>query len=377
MCDKPKLNLLNLDLDSLKEFFVSIDEKPFRAVQVLKWVHQQKITDFDNMLNLSKDLREKLKQTCEIVAPSIHTEKISSDGTIKWLMQVQGNLVETVFIPELKRGTLCISSQVGCILNCTFCSTATQGFNRNLTTAEIIGQIWQAENRLSQLDSIPSFDKIPKITNVVMMGMGEPLFNFKNVAKALKLMRDDNAYGLAKRRVTVSTAGVVPGIDDLTNLDVEVALAISLHAPTDELRSDIMAINKKYPIKELFAACKRYLAKYPKNKITIEYVTLKGVNDSPKHAKQLARLLSTLPSKVNIIPFNSFPGNKYQCSNKRDILNFSNILQEHGLVATIRKTRGDDIDAACGQLRGKIKDITNRNKRFKELNTTTKVSEAG
>ena len=364
--DTKKTNLLGFDLKALKDYFSILGEKPFRATQLLKWIHQQKVTDFSEMLNLSKPLREKLQDNCEISAPKIVSEKISSDGTVKWLMEVQGkNFIETVFIPEEKRGTLCISSQVGCMLTCKFCSTAKQGFNSNLSSTEVIGQLWRANVRLQELGKIPCFDKIPDITNVVMMGMGEPLFNFDNVVRALKIMRDDNAYGLSWKRVTLSTSGVVPQIYKLGE-EVDVALAISLHAPNDKIRSSIMPINNKYPISVLLDACKGYIEKNPRIKITIEYVMLRGINDSAANAKELARLLSDLPCKINLIPFNPFPGSGYECSNKKDIFEFRNILMNRGYIATIRKTRGDDIDAACGQLAGDIIDKTKRNQRYKE-----------
>lgn len=359
-----KKNLLGYDLNALKEFFIDIDEKPFRAVQLLKWVHQYKVTDFNLMTNLSKSLRAKLIEQCEIKAPKIAKEQISKDGTVKWLMEVsENNFIETVFIPEEKRGTLCISSQVGCVLNCTFCATATSGFTRNLSSDEIIGQLWVASKRLLEFSSLPNYKNIPKISNVVMMGMGEPLLNFSNVVKAINIMREDNAYGLAKRRVTVSTSGIIPGINKLANT-TDVALAISLHAPTDELRTKIMPINKKYPIAELIDACRSYLSLHSKAKVTIEYLMLKNVNDSVACAKQLAKLLQGIASKVNLIPFNPFLGSAYEASLMEDIEKFKEVIQKSGLVCTIRKQRGEDISASCGQLAGKIQDKAIRSKIF-------------
>lgn len=359
-----KINLLGYDLNALKEYFASIGEVPFRAVQLLKWIHQHKVSDFNLMTNISMALREKLVSNCEIKSPKITNEQISRDGTVKWLMQVgNDNFIETVFIPEEKRGTLCISSQVGCVLNCTFCATATSGFNRNLTSDEIIGQLYSAEIRLSELKSLPNFKTIPKISNVVLMGMGEPLFNYSNVLKAINIMREDNAYGLAKRRVTISTSGIIPGILKLAT-EADVALALSLHAPTDELRTKIMPVNKKYPIKKLIEACKKFLSYHPKSKITIEYLMLDGVNDSSESAKQLAKLLQGVACKVNLIPFNPFLGSAYIASSLKKVESFKNIISRSGIVCTIRKQRGIDISASCGQLAGKIKDKTKRQERY-------------
>src|SRR6056297_1185864 len=347
-----KLNLLDLDRERLVEFFAQLGEKPFRARQILQWIHQRGVTDFDGMTDLSQGLRERLKALATIQSPRVIREQLSADGTIKWLLSVSGgSAVETVFIPEARRGTLCISSQVGCMLNCTFCSTATQGFSRNLDAAEIIGQVWRAAEALGPER---------RITNVVLMGMGEPLLNLDQVRPALELMRDDLAYGLAARRVTVSTAGVVPGIDALSD-GPGVALAVSLHAPTDELRSRLVPLNRKYPIDELLAACKRYLSeKRPKQSVTFEYTMIDGVNDKPEHARQLLRTLAHVPSKINLIPFNPFPGTPFQCSPMPAIQQFQEILRKGGMIATIRKTRGDDIDAACGQLVGKVLSASSR-----------------
>lgn len=360
-----KINLLNLDRQGLEAFFTEIGEKAFRATQILKWIYQFGVDDFDAMTNLSKSLRESLKQKAVIRVPEIVTEQVSDDGTIKWLLRVDsGNCIETVFIPEADRGTLCVSSQVGCALDCTFCSTAQQGFNRNLSVAEIIGQVWIANKAMQ---CMPRNNRV--ISNVVLMGMGEPLLNFDNVVKAMSLMMDDHAYGLSKRRVTLSTSGVIPALDRLKEVS-DVSLAVSLHAPTDELRDKLVPINKKYPIKDLMAACKRYISGDTRRKITIEYVMLDGVNDSPQHARQLVNLLQGVPSKVNLIPFNPFPDTMYQCSNQERIDKFRDILVKAGLITVTRKTRGDDIDAACGQLAGKVLDRTKRGTR----RVSTKVS---
>lgn len=362
MSTPDKTNLLNLDQQGLKDFFVSIDEKPFRATQLMKWIYQYGVDDFDQMTNLAKSLREKLKLVAEIVAPEIGETQASSDGTIKWLMQLpDGNGIETVYIPEEDRATLCISSQVGCTLNCKFCSTAQQGFNRNLSTAEIIGQIWRANQAL---ECIPREQR--KITNVVMMGMGEPLLNFNNVVRAMHLMMDDFAYGLSHRRVTLSTSGVVPEIYHLQQV-ANVSLAVSLHASTDKVRNELVPINKKYPIVELLQACREYVKGGPRRKITFEYVMLDGINDSDEDAKNLVRILSHVPSKVNLIPFNPFPNTSYRCSPAKRVAAFRDILNQAGLVTTVRKTRGDDIDAACGQLAGEVQDRTKRQQRILQM----------
>jgi 23S rRNA (adenine2503-C2)-methyltransferase len=355
-----KVNLLNFDRAGLEAYFTQIGEKPFRAAQVLKWIYQFGVDDFNEMSNLSKSLREKLSKEAEIKLPDIVTEQISDDGTIKWLLRLDsGNSIETVFIPENDRGTLCISSQVGCALECSFCSTAQQGFNRNLSTAEIISQVVIANRSLK---CIPRNERV--ISNVVLMGMGEPLLNFDNVVTAINIMLEDNAYGLSKRRVTLSTSGVVPALDRLKEVS-DVSLALSLHAANDELRNELVPINRKYPIKELLAACKRYIAGETKRKITVEYVLLDGVNDTPQHARELVKLLKDLPCKVNLIPFNPFPNSGYETSSNEAIERFRNIVVKGGLVTTTRKTRGEDIDAACGQLAGKVMDKTKRNIRRK------------
>ncbi|WP_198266072.1 23S rRNA (adenine(2503)-C(2))-methyltransferase RlmN [sulfur-oxidizing endosymbiont of Gigantopelta aegis] len=368
-----KINLLGYDLAHMKAFFSEIGEKPFRAVQVLKWIHQFGAHDFAQMSNVSQTLRQRLSEIAEIKAPEIVAEQKASDGTIKWLMRLDGgNSIETVYIPEDNRGTLCVSSQVGCALDCGFCSTAKQGFNRNLTSAEIIAQLWVANLALNPLAQASSDDsdsthhgkvqdsKNRVITNVVLMGMGEPLLNFNNVVEAIHLMLEDNAYGLSKRRVTLSTAGVVPALKRLRE-ECDVSLAISLHAPNDEIRDKIVPLNKKYPIKELLAACQHYFSGDTKKKqFTIEYVMLAGVNDSEKNARELAVLLKNMPCKINLIPFNPFPSSDFECSKMHTINRFKDILYKAGYVVVVRKTRGEDIDAACGQLAGKVKDKSRR-----------------
>jgi 23S rRNA (adenine2503-C2)-methyltransferase len=350
-----KVNLLGLDRKGMEDYFRAIGDKPFRAAQVLQWIHQRRVVDFDQMTNLSKALRRHLAEHCEIRPPEIVLEQHASDGVHKWVLQVDANnRIETVFIPEEERGTLCVSSQVGCALDCSFCSTARQGFNRNLSAAEIIGQLYVANRELG--------GERP-VTNVVLMGMGEPLLNFDNVVAATNLMMDDFAYSLSKRRVTLSTSGVVPALDRLAEVS-DISLAVSLHAPTDELRNELVPINRSYPIKELLAACKRYIGKEGRRKVTIEYVLLEGVNDSPAHAKALVKVLAHVPSKVNLIPFNPFPGSHYRCSGAEAITRFSTILQDAGLIPTTRKTRGGDIDAACGQLVGKVNSRSQRHIRL-------------
>lgn len=355
-----KINLLDFSTEKLKTFLSDRGEKPFRAVQLIKWIHQQGISDFDQMSNLSKSLRNELKQIAKIQPPEVALDQHSADGTHKWLLRLDdGNCIETVFIPESTRGTLCISSQVGCALDCTFCSTARQGFNRNLTVAEIIGQLWLAKKLLQ---SDPKGERA--ISNVVFMGMGEPLLNYNNVIDAIHLMLDDNAYGLSKRRVTISTSGVVPALDKLTDT-VDIALAVSLHAPNDALRNKLVPLNKKYPVKTLLEACNRFLEKKAaRERITMEYVLLDGVNDSDAHAYELIKVLKGTPSKVNLIPFNPFPQTQYRCSNKKRIARFHDILAGAGLITMTRKTRGDDIDAACGQLAGKVTDKSRREAHF-------------
>ncbi|UCE89106.1 MAG: 23S rRNA (adenine(2503)-C(2))-methyltransferase RlmN [Pseudomonadota bacterium] len=354
--DTTLTNLLDLDREGLEAFLGGLGEKPFRATQLLKWIYQFGVDDFDAMSNLSRALRDKLHACAEIRSPEVVSEQHATDGTIKWLVRVDsGNCVETVFIPEDGRGTLCISSQVGCALDCGFCSTAQQGFNRNLSLAEIMGQLWLANRALG---CTPRRERI--VSNVVFMGMGEPLLNFDNAVKAMRLMMDDNAYGLSKRRVTLSTSGVVPALDRLSQV-CDVALAVSLHAPDNGLRDQLVPINRKYPLEELLAACRRYVdAQHHKAKVTFQYVMLDGVNDSPAHARALVRLLRDLPAKVNLIPFNMFPGSGYRCSGPEAIERFRGILIKAGLVTVTRKTRGDNIDAACGQLAGSVDDRTRR-----------------
>ena len=358
-----KINLLDFTSDKLKAFFQDRGEKPFRATQIIKWIHQYGVDDFSKMSNVSKALRAELEEISEIRAPEIVIDKASSDGTHKWLLKLDdGNCIETVFIPEDGRGTLCVSSQVGCALDCTFCSTARQGFNRNLSVAEIIGQLWVAKKAL-QPD--PSSDRV--ISNVVMMGMGEPLLNFDNVVDAMTLMLDDNAYGLSKRRVTLSTSGVVPALDRLRE-QVEVSLAISLHAPNDKLRDQLVPVNRKYPIKTLLESCLRYMdGKAAREKITMEYVMLDNVNDSDQNAHELVKLLKDIPVKVNLIPFNPFPETRYARSSNNRIHRFRDILEAAGLIVMTRKTRGEDIDAACGQLAGEVNDKSRREIHFARI----------
>jgi len=351
-----KINLLEFNQAEMIGFFANLGEQSYRGTQLMKWIHQVGTCDFEEMTNISKDMRYQLSQVAEIQAPEIDHEQVSQDGTIKWLLRLGcGNCVETVYIPEDDRGTLCVSSQIGCALNCTFCSTGAQGFNRNLSTAEIIGQVWVAVRQLSKKQGM--HDR--HVTNVVMMGMGEPLLNYDNVLKAMEIMMDDNAYGLSKYRVTLSTSGVVPAMRQLAEQS-EVSLAVSLHAPIDELRTELVPINKKYPIMELMAACKEYFADEPRRKVTFEYVMLDDVNDSASHAKKLVKTLKGVPAKVNLIPFNRFPGTKYHCSPRGKIETFRDILIGAGINTIIRKTRGDDIDAACGQLVGNFIDRTKR-----------------
>ena len=361
-----KINLMNLTRREMREFFNELCEKPFRADQLVKWIYHFGEDNFDNMTNINKVLREKLKSVAEIKAPEVAVEQRSSDGTIKWAMQVGDQQVETVYIPEADRATLCVSSQVGCALACTFCSTAQQGFNRNLTVSEIIGQVWRASKILGNF----GVTGVRPITNVVMMGMGEPLLNVANVVPAMELMLDDFAYGLSKRRVTLSTAGVVPALDMLSG-KIDVALAISLHAPNDELRDEIMPINKKYNIKTLIDSVNRYLSVSNANhgKVTIEYVLLDHVNDGVEHAHQLAKVLKNTPCKINLIPWNPFPEAPYGKSSNTRVDRFQKTLMEYGFTVIVRKTRGDDIDAACGQLAGEVIDRTKRTamkKRFGE-----------
>ncbi|MFL9610150.1 23S rRNA (adenine(2503)-C(2))-methyltransferase RlmN [Methylobacillus sp. Pita2] len=352
------VNLLNLNQAALAEYFQSIGEKPFRAKQMMRWMHHFGVNEFGEMTDIAKALREKLAKEAVITPPSVHLEQISEDGTRKWLIDVgAGNGVETVFIPEDERGTLCVSSQVGCALDCTFCSTGRQGFNRNLSVSEIIGQLWVANKALGR---DPKGERI--ISNVVMMGMGEPLANFDNVVTAMSIMLDDSAYGLSRRRVTLSTSGMVPAMDRLRE-ECPVALAVSLHAPNDALRDEIVPINRKYPIAQLMAACQRYLEKAPRDFVTFEYVMLDGVNDTVEHAKQLLDIVKDVPCKFNLIPFNPFPNSGYGTSKPDNIRRFRDILMQAGYIVTTRKTRGEDIDAACGQLAGKVHDKTKRSLR--------------
>ncbi len=367
---EPKQNLLDLDREGLERFFAdTLGEKRFRAHQVMKWIHHRHVTDFDEMTDLGKALRAKLQQHAEVRVPQVQFEKPSADGTHKWLLAMDGsNAIETVYIPDKGRGTLCVSSQVGCALNCQFCSTATQGFNRNLSTAEIIGQVWVAAKHLG---NIPH--KQRKLTNVVMMGMGEPLMNFDNVVRAMSVMRDDLGYGLANKRVTLSTAGLVPMIDKLGEVS-DVSLAVSLHAPNDELRTELVPLNKKYPIAELMDACVRYAQRKRGESVTFEYTLMKDVNDQPVHARELVRLMRDFDNrlqmkdaaKVNLIPFNPFPGTRFQRPEDAAIRRFQKLLNEAGRIAPVRRTRGDDIDAACGQLKGQVMDRTRRQAEFRK-----------
>lgn len=353
-----KINLLGYDRARLIDFFTHRGEPAYRATQLLKWIHSEGIADFEEMSNLSKTLKAWLKAQCELKFLDMAAEQISTDGTRKWLFELpEGGAIETVYIPEMGRATLCISSQVGCILNCRFCHTAQQGFQRNLEASEIIGQLWAAHRILKKAGLLCKDGRT--ITNVVMMGMGEPLLNFDNVLPALNIMRDDCGYNLSKYRVTVSTSGVVPGIEQLAQTS-DVALALSLHAPNDVLRSELVPLNKKYPLKSVLAACKAYTQAGINRHVTMEYVMLKGVNDKLEHARQLVKLLHGIVCKVNLIPFNPFVGTHYVCSDWDVILKFSRQLQESGLITTVRRPRGQDIDAACGQLAGKVQDKTQR-----------------
>ncbi|MDO3385126.1 23S rRNA (adenine(2503)-C(2))-methyltransferase RlmN [Gilvimarinus sp. SDUM040013] len=358
-----KVNLLGLTEAKLVAFFELLGEKRFRAAQVLKWIHQLGADNFDEMTNISKALREKLKEHCEIRAPEVLRQLDSTDGTRKFLIEVTGgSVVETVFIPDGERGTLCVSSQVGCSLDCSFCMTGKQGFNRDLTAAEIIGQVWIAAKSFGQLEA----GGPRKVTNVVMMGMGEPLMNFDNVVDSMNLMMHDNAYGISKRRVTLSTSGVVPQLDRLGQY-TDACLAISLHAPNDALRNELVPINKKYPIAMLLESAQRYIEGLPDThrKITIEYTLIDHVNDRPEHARELAELLRDVPVKINLIPFNPFNLSNYKRVSNNAMRRFQDILMQEGYITTVRTTRGDDIDAACGQLAGEVNDITKRSQRYK------------
>ena len=366
------INLLNYNQPQLADYFASIGEKPFRAKQLMRWMHHFGVHDFAQMTDIAKSLREKLAADTEITLPNVQLEQVSTDGTRKWLIEANnkgrtddlktgaGNSIETVFIPEDDRGTLCISSQVGCALACTFCSTGAQGFNRNLSVAEIIGQLAIANKSLRQesgYELLSANDRI--ISNVVMMGMGEPLANYDNVVTAMQIMLDDSAYGLSRRRVTLSTSGLVPVMDKLKE-DCPVALAVSLHAPNDALRDVLVPINKIHPISDLMAACNRYLERAPRDFVTFEYVMLDGVNDTVEHAHELLQVIRSVPCKLNLIPFNPFPNSGYETSKPSHIRVFRDILMQAGYVVTVRKTRGDDIDAACGQLAGKVQDKIKR-----------------
>ena len=349
MAVKQKINLMDLDRKGLESFIESLGHKAFNGRNILKWIHRHGITDFNAMTDVSKKLREQLIQTCEINIPEVIFEQPALDGTTKWILELSdGQRIETVFIPEGDRATLCVSSQVGCALNCSFCSTAQQGFNRNLTVAEIIGQVWRVTHEMKQ-----------PLSNVVMMGMGEPLANFDAVVTAMNLMQDDLAYMLSRHRVTLSTSGIVPALEKLKEV-TNVSLAVSLHAPNNELRDKLVPVNEKYPLETLIPACKSYLRGEKRRKVTWEYVMLDGVNDTDKHAKALIRLLEGVPSKINLIPFNPFPGTDYKTSPRERIDRFREKLVRSGLVVITRKTRGEDIDAACGQLVGKVKDKSRR-----------------
>ena len=358
-----KTNLLGLSVSKLGDFFEQLGEKRFRATQMVKWIHQMGECDFDQMTNLSKSLREKLHESAEICLPEVVSCQDSTDGTRKWLIKVEGgSCIEMVYIPEKDRGTLCVSSQIGCALDCSFCATGKQGFNRDLNTAEIIGQLWIAAQSFDQFAA-----KAPRrVSNVVMMGMGEPLMNFNNVVDAMNLMMEDNAYGLSKRRVTLSTAGVVPALDQLAGV-TDVSLAISLHAPNDEVRNELVPINRKYNLKQFVESAKNYIEKMPDNrrKATVEYTLMDQVNDRSVHARELAVLLKELPCKINLIPFNPFPGSDYKRVTNTALNRFRDILQGEGYAVTVRTSRGDDIAAACGQLAGEVNDRTKRQQRYK------------
>jgi len=365
--DIKKINLLGMPRQKMIDFFADMGEKPFRAKQLMQWIHQYGVHDFDEMSNISKVLREKLKRIAKIEGPEIILQNISSDGTRKWVMKMPGgSSIETVLIPEGDRGTLCISSQIGCALDCSFCSTGKQGFNRNLSAEEIVGQIWNAIASFEDLDRV----KDRPVTNVVFMGMGEPLLNFDNVMDAIDIMMDDFAYSISKKRLTISTAGVVPAIEKMCGT-TDASIAISLHAPNDELRDQLVPVNKKYPIKLLLETVKNYLDQLSdKRKATIEYTLMAGVNDRKIHANQLIELLKDLPCKINLIPFNPFPGSGYKKPSSMEVRYFQDQLIAAGYITTVRTTRGDDIDAACGQLVGQVEDRTRRSARYIELKQT-------
>ncbi len=359
-----KVNLLGLPLAAMEQFFLDMGEKKFRAQQVLKWIHHHGVTDFEQMSNLGKGLREKLADRAEVRPPQIVSQHDSADGTRKWAIRVDGGgLVESVLIPDGNRATLCVSSQVGCSLDCSFCSTGKQGFQRDLSAAEIIGQVWLA------IDSYQAFQpgKGRVVTNVVMMGMGEPLMNFDNVVAAMDLMMEDNAYGISKRRVTLSTSGVVPALDDLARVS-EASLAVSLHAPNDALRNELVPINRKYPIARLLESCRNYIdaQKDTKRVVTVEYTLIAGINDQLEHARELAELLRDFPCKINLIPFNPFPQSDYRRPSGNAVSRFWQVLVDAGYIVTVRTTRGDDIDAACGQLVGQVVDRTRRSQRYRD-----------
>lgn len=357
MAEPRKINLLDYDRAGLEAFFTARGEKPFRATQLMKWIYGQGVTDFAAMTNISKALRAGLEAGTAIHLPEIAADNISDDGSRKWLLRLaDGNCIETVYIPEDDRGTLCVSSQVGCMLNCSFCSTASQGFNRNLSTGEIIAQVWMASHLLGQRPDTPR-----PVSNVVLMGMGEPLLNYDNVVRAIRIMLDDFGYGLSKRRVTLSTAGVIPAIRQLRE-DCDVSLAVSLHAPDDALRNELVPLNRKYPIGELLDSCREYVGE-GRRRVTFEYVMLAGVNDTDRHARELVKCLQGVPAKVNLIPFNPFPATRYRRSDQSRIDRFFAILNRAGIVTITRRTRGDDIDAACGQLAGQFQDRTRRRER--------------
>ena len=372
-------NLMALDRLAMDAFFADIGEKKFRSQQVLQWLYQRKVTDIGQMTDLSKTLRQKLSNTTSLVLPEIVNQQLSKDGTCKWLLKLHdGNCIEAVYIPEEDRGTLCVSSQVGCSLNCTFCATARQGYSRNLSVDEIIGQVWIANDTLEQMGHTlqkpgDQSDQRRPVTNVVMMGMGEPLANFNNVVSAMNLMMDDFTFGLSRRRVTLSTAGMVPAIDRLA-ATCPVSLAVSLHAPNDALRDQIVPLNRKYPINVLLDACRRYVGDSGRQRVTFEYVMLDGINDSPEHAKQLAEILDDMPAKVNLIPFNPFEGIPYRRSSNNAINRFRDALLSRNIFTVTRKTRGDDIDAACGQLAGEFIDRTRRSERMKQSSVKVAMS---
>jgi len=368
-----KINLLGLSREKMEAFCIAQGEKPFRAQQLLKWIHHNGVADFDAMTNISKNLRAQLKECAEVRPPEVVSEQTSKDGTRKWAIKIPGGgLVETVLIPDGERGTLCVSSQVGCSLDCTFCSTGKQGFQRDLTASEIIGQVWLA---IKSYDAFPSNNK-KIVTNVVMMGMGEPLLNFDNVVDAMNIMLDDFGYGISKRRVTLSTSGVVPALDRLGDIS-QVSLAISLHAPNDELRNQLVPINRRYPIADLLASCRRYWEKQSDTHrvTTVEYILLAGVNDSTEHARELVHLLKDFPCKINLIPFNPFPSSGYERPSKNAVSRFWQILSDSHIVSTIRSTRGDDIDAACGQLVGLVEDRTKRSQRHRAKSSQVQALE--